>query len=262
MTPSVARRALVPAVMLGLLLMAVPAGAHPFVEGGRAPVDSSATLDLAMAHGCDADAGGTELATTQVSVDVPEWMRVLEATASQGWRVELEGDGASPEVVSFTNPDSAQAAPRFELRVVLDGEVGQQRYFGVFQACEDASHRWVGTPDEPADEPAVVVELTEADPSAPPPETDVGADGEAGPRSGSAVADDAGDASDAATDDAGDAEADDADAAAGGTDGASAEDGAGDDGPGALALGWPVALVFGLVAGVGGFVFARNRASR
>jgi hypothetical protein len=50
--------------------------------------------------------------------------------------------------------------------------VGDEVYLRVFQGCEGFAYRWIGTPDEPADDPAVRVTLVEADPAAPAPPPD------------------------------------------------------------------------------------------
>lgn len=167
--PTTVRRATV--LALGAtLLVAGPASAHPSFRGGEAPVDSLATLTLAMAHGCDSEATGEGAPTTDVSVEVPEWMRIVEVPDQDGWELDLEeADDGRTEVVTWTADGGEEPAPEFDLDVVVEGEVGDERYVSVFQACDDVVYRWVGTPDEPADDPAVRLSLIEADPDSPPP---------------------------------------------------------------------------------------------
>jgi uncharacterized protein YcnI len=154
----------------GALLVTGPAGAHPFVRGGELPVDSLATMTLAMAHGCGSETSDEGDATTDVSLEIPEWLRVVDVPAEDGWTVELEeDDDGRPEVVTWTATGAEEPAPDFDLDVVATGEVGDERYLRVFQACDEFVYRWVGTPDDPADDPAIGVTLVEADASSPPP---------------------------------------------------------------------------------------------
>ncbi|MFA9431643.1 hypothetical protein [Egicoccus sp. AB-alg2] len=176
------RRGLV-AALGATLLLAAPASAHPFVRGGEVPVDSLATITLAMAHGCGGDGGGEEEPTLEVALEVPEWLRVVEVADTEGYTAEVEtaADGTVDAVV-WTADGEGELAPDLDLDVVASGEEGDERYLAVFQGCENASYRWVGTPDEPAEDPAIGVTLTAADPdSPPPPEEEVPAADEDGP---------------------------------------------------------------------------------
>ena len=152
------------------LLLAGPASAHPYIHGGEIPVDSLAEITLDLAHGCDTEAEGEGQPTTEVAVEVPDWLRVVEADEPEGWTLEVEEDDDLRIVeVAWLDDGGAEPAPTFDLEVVASGEVGEERYLGVFQACDDITYRWIGTPDEPADDPGVSVTLVEADPDAPPP---------------------------------------------------------------------------------------------
>lgn len=163
------RRAAVLALGL-LLVVAGPASAHPFFRGGEVPVDSLATLTLALAHGCASETDGEGHPTTDVALEVPDWLRIVDVPDPDGWIVELEtADDGRVEVVNWMDDGGAEPAPEFDLDVVAQGEVGEERYVSVFQACDDIIHRWVGTPDEPADEPAIRLTLIAADPDSPAP---------------------------------------------------------------------------------------------
>ena len=166
------RRGLVAA--LGVtLLVAAPAAAHPFVRGGELPVDSLATMTLAMAHGCGGDGGGEEEPTTEVALEVPDWLRIVEVAETDGYTSELETDADGTVTAVVWNVDGeGEPAPDFDLDVVATGTEGDERYLGVFQACAEGSYRWVGTPDEPADDPAIGVTLLAADPDSPAPPPD------------------------------------------------------------------------------------------
>ncbi len=257
-------------VVVLLLSAAAPAAAHPYVHGGELPVDSLATMDLDLAHGCDPGHAGDEEITTEVAIEVPEWLRIVEVEDHPGWDVEIarDDDGAA-EVVSFHDDGAQERAPVFTLDVVATGEVGETRYLGVFQGCDDTSHRWIGTDEEPADEPAVGVTLTEADPSSPPPPPeaadddaaddapdDVGVADDAADDVG--VADDATDAEDTDVDDAGTPD-EDPDTAAGEDADALAVDDTDDAGSPTTGL---VAVMIAAIAAVAGFVVVRRLRGR
>lgn len=247
--------ALTTVIALLAVLVAGPASAHPFFRGGEAPVDSLASLTLAMAHGCASETAGGGEPTTEVSMEVPAWMRVVEVVPPAGWRVGLEEADGRVEVVTWTADVADEPAPEFDLDVVVSGDVGDERFVRIFQACGDLVERWVGTPDEPADDPAVRLTLIAADPDrpappepAPEPEPEAGADG--GDDDGAAVAD---------TDDA---PGDDGDAAGeepGADDEPAVDAAAADPASGEGAAGWlvPVAVMVVLLA-VGATLLARR----
>ena len=151
------------------LLLAGPASAHPFIQGGEAPVDSLAELTLDLAHGCASETAGEGEPTTEVALDVPDWMRVVDVPEPDGWSVTLEPDDVEVQVVTWSNPTSEVPAPALSFEAVVDGAPGDERFFGVFQACDELTYRWIGTPDEPADDPAIRLRLTAADPDRPAP---------------------------------------------------------------------------------------------
>ena len=240
-------RSLVAAASL-TVLVAVPASAHPFISEGALPVDSLATMRLHMAHGCGGDDGGAEAVTTEVALEVPDWLRVVEVPDADGYATELEtADDGTVTTVVWTAAGEAVPAPAFDLDVVASGEPGETRHLAVFQGCENVSYRWIGTPDDPADDPAVNVALVESDPDAPAPpvpapeptpDVDPTADGEpvdepTEPATGDATEGGASDETD--------------------TDAAGAEDAAaGDDGVPMVLLGGLVVVVLAAIAVVAG----------
>ncbi len=163
--------------LVGLLvLVTVPAGAHPFLRAqgdgvgiGEVRVDSLATITLDLAHGCGTEAAGDGEDTLEVALEVPEWLRIVEIIAHDGYEHEVEVTDGRVEVITWLDAGGAEPAPTFDLDVVADGEPGDTRYLPVFQGCADQSYRWIGTPDEPAEDPAVRVRLIESDPDSPPP---------------------------------------------------------------------------------------------
>lgn len=254
-------RALLPAVTAGGLLLAtaLPAAAHPFfADGATVPANSLATVTLNMAHGCGTEASGGGDPTLEVAVEIPERFAYVEVDDVDGYEVEVEGDGPVPEVVTWTATDGGVPAPELAMDVVVEGDEGDEVYVRVFQGCEDFEYRWIGTPDEPADDPAVRLELAAADPDSPPPPVEEPADEDE-------AEDDAAD--DAAADDAADEPADDPADEADGTDEVDVEDAdaadeiaddpaAADDGGGAT---WLWLLLGALALAGGGAWFATRR---
>jgi uncharacterized protein YcnI len=160
------------------LLLATPAFAHPFFDPAEVPVDSLATVTLDLAHGCDVDdhdegddVDGAEAPTREVAVEVPDAAVFVEPDDPDGWELSVEGGDGEPEVIVYTAEDGTDVpAPQFDLDVVLTGEPGDEVYWRVVQACDEMTYRWVGTPDEPAEDPAILVTLSEPDEDAPPPD--------------------------------------------------------------------------------------------
>jgi uncharacterized protein YcnI len=167
------RRSLVIATVAGgsLLCSALPAGAHPFfTDGATVPASSLGSLTLAMAHGCGTESEGGGDPTTEISMEVPEQVSFIEPQDVEGYEVALEGDeGAVPDVVTWTAIDDGEAAPELPIDLVVDGAEGDEVFVRVFQGCDGFEYRWIGTPDDPADEPAVVLTLAAEDPDSPPP---------------------------------------------------------------------------------------------
>ena len=162
------------ALVIVLLLSVAAVSAHPFVRGGgEVPVDSLATITLDLAHGCGSEAAGAGADTLEVALEVPEWLRIVEVADHPGYDHDLEVEEGDVAVVTWLEVGGAQPAPTFDLDVVASGSAGETRYLAVFQGCAEQSYRWIGTPDAPADDPAVRVRLIEADPDRPaPPEAE------------------------------------------------------------------------------------------
>jgi uncharacterized protein YcnI len=161
-----------------LLVLPAAAGAHPFFREREAPASSLATLTLDLVHGCDVDGDGHAHGgdddglgepTTYVAMELPAAVTYVDPADAAGWVVALEEDDGRVAVVSWTEAGGAEPAPRFELDLVVEGDEGDEVYFRVVQECDGAVYRWIGTPDDPADDPAVRLTLTAPDPDRPPP---------------------------------------------------------------------------------------------
>lgn len=237
------------------LLLVGPAAAHPFFDPEEVPVDSLAELTLDLAHGCgddqDADDGGGEDGepTRQVAIEVPDAVTWVDPVDADGWDLEVEGGDGSreddAEVIVYTaRAGTDEPAPRFDLEAVHVGEVGDEVHWRIMQACDEATHRWVGTEEEPAADPAVTVTLAEADPAAPPPEE--AAQGDPGDEEPTGPADEP-EAEEPAEEPGPDEPAPEPDADLEGGE-------AGDDGGDALLPGWALVVVLVATLGVAGLV--------
>jgi uncharacterized protein YcnI len=155
------------------LLVALPAGAHPFVRGGEVPVDSLATVTLAMAHGCGTEDSGGGDPTLEIALEVPEEVRIVDVADDPAYDHELEADeDGRIAVITWTATGDGEPAPDVEFDAVFRGEPGDEVYLRVFQGCEDFAYRWIGTPEDPAEDPAVRVTLVAADDARPAPPDD------------------------------------------------------------------------------------------
>ncbi|MTV25182.1 DUF1775 domain-containing protein [Nitriliruptoraceae bacterium ZYF776] len=167
------RRVLTTVALAGVasLVLATPAAAHPFFrDADQVPANSLTTLTLAMAHGCQSESAGEGDPTLEVAVEVHERFSYVEPIDEDGYEASVEtDDDGNPTTLVWTATGDGEPAPDVEFDVVVDGEPGDEVYVSVFQGCADFEYRWIGTPDEPADDPAVRLVLTDEDPDSPPP---------------------------------------------------------------------------------------------
>jgi len=162
---TIVRRAAAMGFALVLIVAgAVPAAAHPFLRVGRElPVDTSVTITLDLAHGCATEGTGADADTLEVALEVPEWLDIIEILDVPGYEHAVESEDDRIVAIVWAESGDPVPAPRFDLEVIASGQPGDTRYLSVFQACEDSSYRWVGTPDAPTDHPAVRVQLVDED---------------------------------------------------------------------------------------------------
>ena len=154
-----------------VLLSATAAMAHPVItDGATLPANSLKTMTLEMGHGCGNEAEGGGDPTLEVAMQVPEQVSFIELLDTDGYDAGVEtGVDGNIEVVTWTATEGGVAAPAVPMDIVVEGAEGDEVYFKVFQGCGDFEYRWVGTPDEPADDPAILLTLEAPDPEAPPP---------------------------------------------------------------------------------------------
>ncbi len=177
--PRAARTVARTAALLSGVLVLLPtphALAHPYVVGGgRVPVQSLATIELDLAHGCGVETAGGGADTDEVALEVPDWLRIVAVAERDGWHVTREEASDAQRAAGVVDSvvweatTGAEPAPRFALDVVIDGAAGETRFLRVSQRCGSVVERWVGTPEAPAEQPAVRLRLEAADPLRPPP---------------------------------------------------------------------------------------------
>lgn len=165
-------RGLVPVLVLatGLLVVLAPAAlAHPFFDPSEAPAAGTTELTLEIAHGCGPDESAD---TIEVAVDPPDGDVLAEVTPrdEDGWTLDVERGDDDELTFVYTADGGAEPAPTFDLEVTTAGDeddAGDTLYWRVFQDCGDAgSFRWIGTPDDEADDPAVTLDLVAPEPGA------------------------------------------------------------------------------------------------
>jgi uncharacterized protein YcnI len=173
---SITRRVVAATGVLTLAL-AGTAGGHITANPGEAPSDGYATLDFSVGHGCE------ESPTTQVRIQVPPSVPSVTPGVHPLWdvatkegkkdKVELHGETITRGVseVSYTakEPLPADRLDLLTMSVKLPaGEEGQSVYFPTIQRCENGQTRWIQIPAEgesadDLEEPAPAVVLTAAE---------------------------------------------------------------------------------------------------
>lgn len=159
-------RVLVTAVC-AVVATALPAAAHPaFDPAEDVPRGTPVDLTLRMAHGCGPDETAP---TIEVAARVPDAAFDVVPLPKRGWEAEVEEEGGTATLVWTLVDGAEEPAPSFELTATLAGDRGQTVYWEVFQSCGEAGeYRWIGTPDDPAEDPAVTLTLGRQAAPAPP----------------------------------------------------------------------------------------------
>lgn len=154
------RRATVLAAGLALLT-ATAAAAHPAFDPNQVPGGETIESTLVIPHGCNPDGGmpeeGAANPTTLFELQLSDAVEVFEPGDVEGWDVSRDGD-----VVTWADAGGATTDP-IELPVSfqLVGDAGAEVHLSAYQQCEAGGEfRWIGTPDQEADLPAVALTLT------------------------------------------------------------------------------------------------------
>jgi periplasmic copper chaperone A len=160
-------------LMLCVIALAQPAGAHVTVDPSEAPAGAFVRLDLRV------PTEGEGHATHQVQVQLPPGFAEVATEPVPGWTakvkrekaaqpIEVEGEQVTEQVrrITFTAKDpAAKIRPDefrdFGLALLLPDEAGTTLSFKAIQRYDDGDVvRWIGPPD--ADEPAPQLKLTSA----------------------------------------------------------------------------------------------------
>jgi MYXO-CTERM domain-containing protein len=150
------------ALATGLTLVTAGAAwAHPAFNPNEVPGGEAVETDLVIPHGCNPQGGmpeeGAATATTRFELQLSDAVASFEAGEVDGWEVSREG-----EVVTWTDAGGATTDPiTLPVTLSLAGDSGDELYLKGYQECaEGGDFRWIGTPDEEAEFPAVKLTLT------------------------------------------------------------------------------------------------------
>lgn len=144
-----------------VLLTASVASAHPSFNPNQLPAGEAVDAVLVVPHGCDPEGGmpedGGASPTVVLDLQLAPEVTAFETHEIEGWEVKREQD-----VVSWTATDGGTTDPiQLPVTLTVDGPVGEPIYLSAFQECEEGSFRWIGTPDDEAEYPAVKLTPTE-----------------------------------------------------------------------------------------------------
>lgn len=146
------------AVALLLVLMtAVAASAHPSFDPNQLPSGEPVDAVLVVPHGCDPGGGIPEESgaspTVVLDLQLTDQVPAFVAHDIEGWTVERSSDG---EVVRWTATDGGTSGPlEFPVTLAVEGPADEAFYLAASQECEQGSFRWIGTPEQAAEHPAV-----------------------------------------------------------------------------------------------------------
>jgi uncharacterized protein YcnI len=165
------QRAATVATIAASLLLAVPTAAlaHPALNPSSIPAGRTIDAMLVVPHGCapgggmpDMEEQGAEADPT-VELALQQQTGVTLAPAQvDGWTVTDDGEawvwrdagGATTDVIEF--PVTVTLAD--------DLDDGTRLYLKAFQACDGgSSFQWIGTPEEEAEWPAVLLEVSDGE---------------------------------------------------------------------------------------------------
>jgi periplasmic copper chaperone A len=160
-----------------ILALAGSAGAHVTANPGEAPSDGYATVNFEVPHGCE------ESPTTQVRIQIPPSVPSVTPSVHPLWnvatkegkkdKVELHGEtitrGVSEVTYTAKQPLPPDLLDSFAISLKFPaGEDGESVYFPTIQRCEKGQTRWIQIPaegesPEELEEPAPAVVLTAAE---------------------------------------------------------------------------------------------------
>lgn len=150
------RRGVAVALLLVLLTAGV-ASAHPSFNPNELPAGEAVDAVLVVPHGCDPEGGmpesGAASPTIELDLQLTDEVVAFEAHPVDGWEIERVSDG---EVVRWTATDGGTTDPiEFPVTLTVDGPADEAVHLAAFQQCTEGSFRWIGTPDQEAEYPAV-----------------------------------------------------------------------------------------------------------
>lgn len=143
-----------------LLALAAPlaASAHVTVTPNSTAAGSYAVLTFAYGHGCEGSP------TTALTIDIPEGINSVMPGLNSNYTIEkiADGDRTSQVVYTAVTPIADGFRDTVDIQVQLpEDAAGETLAFPVLQSCETGETNW-SDPDQSADAPAPIIEVTEA----------------------------------------------------------------------------------------------------
>lgn len=144
-----------------LLLTASSALAHIVPDPRAVAAGETAAVVFTVEHGCGMSP------TTDVALDLPQEVELIEAAEVDGWRLDVSDE----RVVWSGGELPHDQAGDFTVVMTMPETPGLELFFPMVQSCTDGSYEWTETPREgqtEADlsEPAPVLVLTDGAPTA------------------------------------------------------------------------------------------------
>ncbi|MGI5185587.1 YcnI family protein [Dactylosporangium sp. CA-152071] len=156
-----AARAGAAAVVVGLVGIASPAGAHVTVTPSTTAAGAHALLQFAVGHGCG------DSPTTRITIQIPAQITSVTPTRTALWKVTKQTETVDPPAVdahgnkvvqrvasvTFSTdtplPDGYREV--FELTVQLPEAEGTRLVFPTIQTCERGESAWTEVPQDGKD---------------------------------------------------------------------------------------------------------------
>lgn len=160
------RSTVVATLVAGLLAIPTAALAHPSFNPSSIPAGEAVDAMLVVPHGCapgggmpDSDDGAEASPTVELAVQQQEGVTLTPGDV-EGWDVTDDGEAWVWTDAGGATTDVLQ----FPVTITLDAGLaaGDRLYLKAFQECADGNaFQWIGTPDEDAEWPAVLLEASD-----------------------------------------------------------------------------------------------------
>ena len=144
-----------------VMLTASPASAHVEPDITSAPAGSRTTLEFNIEHGCDGSP------TVEMAMQLPPGITDVVPVDEPGWQV-ASADGT----IRWTGGAlPADVEGSFGVTFTVPQVAGQKLYFPTVQRCQVGELAWIDTESAESENPAPILEVTDAIPGTTPPTT-------------------------------------------------------------------------------------------